>query len=150
YKKIKMIIKTNKYDAIICLPQEIGVYTRLFYKKSDTKIIISERNDPSKYPTSKITRKLRNLMYKKSDGLIFQTKEALEYFPKDIQKKGIILKNPLSIDYLPTRNFDSITNEIVTVGRLVPQKNHKMLIEAFSEVLKDFPYLKLVIYGNGY
>ena len=38
---------------------------------------------------------------------------------------------------------------IITVGRLMTQKNHKLLIEAFSKIAKEFPDENLVIYGEG-
>lgn len=39
--------------------------------------------------------------------------------------------------------------KIVTVGRLTVQKNQKLLIESFSEVLKKYPNIILEIYGDG-
>jgi glycosyltransferase involved in cell wall biosynthesis len=38
---------------------------------------------------------------------------------------------------------------IITVGRLVQVKNQKLLIRAFSEVIKSFPDAELVIVGGG-
>ena len=38
---------------------------------------------------------------------------------------------------------------IVSVARLEPQKNHRLLIEAFAEFLKDFPEYELHIFGIG-
>ena len=38
---------------------------------------------------------------------------------------------------------------IVTAGRLMPQKNQKMLIDAYELVMKKFPEYQLVIYGEG-
>ena len=39
--------------------------------------------------------------------------------------------------------------EIVTCGRLTEQKNHAMLINAFAEVQKKYPFATLKIYGDG-
>ena len=36
------------------------------------------------------------------------------------------------------------------MGRLYPQKNQKMMIEAFAQVSERYPDWKLVIYGEGY
>lgn len=38
---------------------------------------------------------------------------------------------------------------IATVGRLSPQKNHRMLINAFAEVNKLYPEYELHMYGDG-
>lgn len=39
--------------------------------------------------------------------------------------------------------------EIVTCGRLTEQKNHRLLIDAFAEVQKIYPFATLKIYGEG-
>lgn len=38
---------------------------------------------------------------------------------------------------------------LINVGRFEDQKNHKLLIEAFSEAIKKFPKLELWLVGNG-
>ena len=40
-------------------------------------------------------------------------------------------------------------NIIVSVGRLVEQKNHKFLINTFAKISKKYPDYKLIIYGEG-
>lgn len=40
-------------------------------------------------------------------------------------------------------------NVIVSVGRLVEQKNQKVLINAFSKIAKKYPEYKLKIFGEG-
>lgn len=42
-----------------------------------------------------------------------------------------------------------VRGEIVTCGRLTEQKNHKLLIDAFAEVQKIYPFATLKIYGEG-
>lgn len=50
--------------------------------------------------------------------------------------------------HLNIKNKDWNFN-IGTVGRLVPEKNQKLIIDIFSELLKHFPNLKLTIVGDG-
>jgi glycosyltransferase involved in cell wall biosynthesis len=38
---------------------------------------------------------------------------------------------------------------LVSAGRLMPQKNQKVMIKAFSEAAKKHPDYQLVIYGEG-
>ena len=40
------------------------------------------------------------------------------------------------------------TKEIVAVGRITEQKNHKLLIQAFSQIVSDYPDYSLKIYGE--
>src|SRR5690554_369115 len=40
-------------------------------------------------------------------------------------------------------------NSIVTIGRLVDQKNHLTLIKSFKKVVQKYPNQKLIIIGTG-
>ena len=53
-------------------------------------------------------------------------------------------------DSLPQKPDGSIlrTKEIVAVGRITEQKNHKLLIQAFSQIASDYPDYSLKIYGE--
>ncbi len=112
-------------------------------------VIISERNDPAHFKGKLLTKLLsRRLMYL-AKGYVFQTEDAKKYYPKSIQKKSTIIPNPLLTDNLPQLYKGKREKVIVTAGRLVEQKNHVVLVKAFSEITKQFPDYRLVIYGNG-
>jgi glycosyltransferase involved in cell wall biosynthesis len=80
--------------------------------------------------------------------IVFQTPGAMNCYGQNIQKKSTIILNPLDCEKLPERKAECIDNRIVTVGRLYPQKNHKMLINAFS-MSKAKETHSLHIYGEG-
>lgn len=62
-------------------------------------------------------------------------------------KKVTVIPNPLTFS---TSGKSSLTNKkIITLGRLVNQKNHASLITAFSKVVKHHPDWTLEIYGKG-
>lgn len=63
------------------------------------KIILSERNDPYQNPGNKYIRRLRDVLYEFSDGIVFQTIDAKNYFSKSIQKKGLLYQTLLFLDY---------------------------------------------------
>ena len=83
-----------------------------------------------------------------ADGCVFQTKEAQEWFPERLQRKSKIIYNAVKEDFYQIERTP-VRGEIVTCGRLVEQKNHALLIDAFSEVLKKYPFVTLKIYGEG-
>ena len=66
-----------------------------------------------------------------------------------MQKRSAVILSPLDVTGFPTHDFTVERKEIVTVGRLEPQKNQKLLINAFSELAKKIPDYTLVIYGEG-
>lgn len=113
-----------------------------------TKLIISERNDPSRVGSGFIKDKIRNLLYCFAETLVCQTPDAKAYFPQYIQKKTVIIPNPLKPN-LPSRYIGKRKKEVVTFCRLNPQKNLPILIEAFSEFIKTHSDYTLKIYGDG-
>ena len=151
-KRIKMsesIIKKEKPDIIISfLP--IPSYRMLFLKKKfpNIKQIVADRNDPKQEYKSIIDRFLMKKLYKRADGFVFQTNQQKNYFSKGIQKKSVIIYNPIKNEFL-NKNILKKEKIIINVGRLVDQKNQEMLIDAFSEVQKQNSNYKLKIFGDG-
>lgn len=149
YKKVREIMIKNKIDIVLSLPEEIGVYVIASLLGTKIPTIVSERNNPWVMPDKKITRMLRRATYPLAKGIIFQTDMAKSFFPKNIQNKSIVLKNPIDIDRIPDPYKEQRKKIVVGVGRLDKQKNFKLLIESFAEFQNLYPEYKLIIYGEG-
>jgi glycosyltransferase involved in cell wall biosynthesis len=73
-------------------------------------------------------------------------------FPSYIQKKYIAIPNPVLIpnsDNDEVSQYDRSFKNVVSVGRLIREKNHAELINAFFLVLQRIPKARLYIYGDG-
>ena len=145
---MRKLIKKRKVNIIISFVAKVNIYTILSSLFLKTKLIVSERNDPYQNPENKYIRNLRDILYKFSDGFVFQTEDAMKYFPVRIQKKGIVIPNPI-IPNLPYWKKYNTGKTIITACRLVKQKNLPMLINAFSIFQKEYPNYKLKIFGTG-
>ena len=88
-------------------------------------------------------------LYNLSNGFVFQTKEAQGFFNKKIQKRSIIIPNPINPDFYIKFNNKEREKKIVSVGRLTKQKNFPMLFNAFKNIENKFPDYLLEIYGDG-
>lgn len=111
-------------------------------------VIACERNNPYVKGNSRRARLKANLPYKLASHCVFQTPEAQDYFWPSIQRKSSIIFNPLQIaSSIRWSGFEG--RRIVSVGRLEPQKNQAMLIEAFAQVHAHSPGYTLDIYGEG-
>lgn len=137
-------------DIDVCVA--VGIYSNLVSAAANsislrTKIILSERNAPKQDFLSWKSKLLRTLLYRYGDSFVFQTPVARAFYSKKIQKRGIIIPNPLK-DGLPKRT-GVCRNEIVAVGRLTSQKNYHLLLSAFAEVCKKNEKYTLHIYGQG-
>ncbi|MBE5875486.1 MAG: glycosyltransferase family 4 protein [Lachnospiraceae bacterium] len=143
-KKLRKIMKENPQATILSFGTETNCFALLAGFGLKKKLVISERNDPNQC-TYKI---LRNLLYHLADKLVFQTKDAVLCFSEKIQRKGVVIPNPIS-DNLPEPFGEVRSKDVVAVGRMQPQKNHKLLLDAFALFHKKHQEYRLVIYGKG-
>ncbi len=139
-------VKENNPDIIVSFVARINVVVLLATLGMNKKIIISERNDPSMDGRSRFLDFATKVLYKKAKKIIFQTRRAASHFAGGILNNSVIIPNPISVKCTAQENTK---HKIVSVGRLAPQKNHKMLIDAFAEVTKKHPEYQLWIYGEG-
>lgn len=113
-------------------------------------VIVADRNDPTKIPSNKILRKVRDFLYRFADGIVIQTQKNKAYFSKVVQNKSEVIYNPVNLQNYAASALEYPKEKlIVTAGRLMPQKNQKMMLRAFAAVVKKHPEYKLVIYGDG-
>lgn len=152
-KKIKEIIDDFNPDCILSFLDASGYFllwtNRFFWRKRSIKMIISERADP--YTHSGLSSFIKHKWMKYADVIVFQTEGARKYYPKIIQKKGVVIPNPVVSEkkYEPVVYKDR-KDQIVTAGRLfIEQKRQDLLLDAFEIVSQKHPEVNLVIYGDG-
>lgn len=117
-----------------------------------TPHVACERNSPWDKPEHARKRNRRNRAFAVSRGCVMQTDEVLHYFSNRIQKKAVVIPNPVLVDEQLRQKhilFSERTRRIVSVGRLVPQKNHLLLLEGFERFFHQHPEYSLEIYGSG-
>lgn len=140
-------LKKNKETVVISFMTKLNLYAILAAKLAGVRVIVSERNDPSKTISSKYNG-IRELLYRYADKIVFQTNGAMGFFSEKVQKKGCIILNPLRKDIPDIYEGKRKTN-IVTVSRLHPQKNLRLMIDAFDEFRMEYCDYRLIIYGEG-
>lgn len=149
YSEVRRIVDCLKPDVVLSMPEDIGIYVILALLGCRIPVYVSERNNPWVMPNVKVTRLLRRLMYPFAKGLIFQTDTAKSFFPKNIQKKSVVIGNPIDSDRIPQKYSGKRRKVVVGAGRLEAQKNFSLLIAAFAEFSKIYQDYELVIYGEG-
>ena len=147
-KVVRSLCKLWKPDVVISFYNDIAALTAVAITGLHIPLIYSERNDPNRVNQRKVDKIYRKIVEHRADEFVFQTTGAQKCYPKKVQKRSVVILNPLDVTGFPTHDFTVEKKEIVTVGRLEPQKNQKLLINAFSELAKDFPDYTLIIYGE--
>lgn len=94
---------------------------------------------------------VRARAFARSDRIVFQTQGALDYYAENIQRKGVIIGNPLREGLIHNpAPFETREKEVVSFGRLIPQKRPDVLINAFCTVPRAAPRVSpRALFGEG-
>ena len=145
-------IKKDQDAYVIGMGTVASMFTVMSVIGLKNKVVVSERNDPSVFngkPITVLEETLRNCLYMLSKKIVLQTVDTIEIFPPILQKKCVVIANPLPKKMPNPGNYDDRENTILDIGRLIPSKNHQMLIKTFSVFHKKYPQYKLLIFGEG-
>lgn len=148
YRNTKLVMDKYRPDIIISFWIHPLFYGIVSGRLKNKFIFYSERNDP-KLEYGLVSKSMRHFILKRCDGIVFQTHGAQQYFRSRIINKSCVIHNPVYIKRDEYKPYLDNRNRIVAVGRLNEQKNHKLLINAFSKITKKYPKMILEIYGEG-
>ncbi len=149
YKKFKKIISQYSPDLIINFWLQPAYLCAFMGKKISSRTIYAERSDPYDKQYSGMLGMIRRIAFNRLRGFVFQSKGAQECFNQKVQSKSCVIHNPVFInpnDYPIPKIRDK---KVVTVGRLHPQKNQALLIDAFGKISSNWNDYVLEIYGDG-
>lgn len=149
YFDIKKKLEEIRPDVTINFWFQSAYMTALMNKSITGKVIYSERGDPGDKEYSGMLGLIRKMTMPRIDGFVFQTNSAKEYFDKKIQSRSVIIPNPVFVGREDYPEIKKRRKVIVTVGRLHPQKNQKLLIDSFALIADRIPDYSLEIYGEG-
>lgn len=142
--------RKNDFDVILSFLAPMNMVNLVAAMGTKKKIIVADRNDPRFIPKKRLIRAARNFLYRFADGVVAQSKENRGYFSKCVQKKCEVIFNPIQMEGYRERALSvQKRDEIVSVGRLIEQKNPMMLLEAFARFVKMHPSYSLIFYGEG-
>ena len=144
--QIRRAVRIYQPDVVVSFIARINIVTLLSCLGMKQRIVVSERNDPARDGRSPLVRLATRLLYPFAALVVFQTAWAQACFPRRLWKRSAIIPNPISVS---TGALQVKSKKIVSVGRLVEQKNHKLLIKAFKVVHESHPEYSLFIYGDG-
>lgn len=140
------LIRQHRPAALISFMAEPNFRAVLAARGLPVKTIVSVRNDPNREYGGRLSRYVGKHILPRADGCVFQTKDAMAWFPEALQRKSAVIMNQVS-----ERFFEEAPaaehRDIVAVGRLNAQKNHALLIRAYAALgsVED----RLVICGEG-
>jgi len=149
FMTLRQIWKEERPDLILSFIGKnnmMAVLTSAFLK---IPVVVSVRgNPPSEYPTKGL-KFVADILFRRAAGVVLQTKDSASFFAKAVQRKSVILENPLNPAFIKPAFTGERRNEIVSVGILDENKNQAMLVKAFHGIAGEFPTMQLMLYGEG-
>ncbi|MDA8639585.1 glycosyltransferase [Flavobacteriaceae bacterium] len=142
---LRKVILENDITNIISFTTTINIYSLIVSFLTPAKIIISERTDPLAHKLDSILVVLRKLLYRFANKVVIQNKVQYDFYSKHVNsKKLLIIPNPVK-KIVDDIHLNKEVN-IISVGRLIPSKNHIELIQCFKDAEIN---CKLIIIGDG-
>ena len=149
FKKLRNIWKMEKPDVIVSFIGKNNMMAILTSRGLRIPVAVSVRGEPSEEYYNSLMRFMARLLFRLADGVILQTRRCFAFFPESVQKRAVILKNPVNPLFFKERYEGEREKTIVAVGRVDENKNHEMLIRAFAQLSDEFFDYNLIIYGEG-
>ena len=149
YWAFRKQVKALRPDVIVNYNLQSAYFCLAISKKARGKVVYSERGDPYDDEYCGFLGKIRDITVKKMDGLVFQSEGARDFFDDPVKKKSVVIHNSVNV---PQEKYLMPTvreKRIVSVGRLHPQKNFPLLINAFASIADKYSEYVLDIYGDG-
>lgn len=141
---MRRYFKAHRQSHIVSFSTRINLFTIIASLGLKMDVIVSERNDPDRFHY----KWLRNMIYAMGNRFVFQTEDAADCFSGQIRARSHVIPNPIRTG-IPEAYSGEREKKIAAAGRLEPQKNHKLLLEAFAGFHQRFPEYTLHIYGKG-
>ena len=114
------------------------------YYRGTSTLIATDHNDP--HGNSKYINELLSSI-KKFDYLVVATEKLKKIYTPKTKIRCITISNPLP--NVPTKKSPLNTQNILSVGRLVPEKDFPLLINTMNIVNQQNPNIHLTIIGDG-
>lgn len=141
---------------IVSLGTPCNIITLKACKGLKRRVIISERNDPRRLPRFRNWDALARKFYNRADLVTANTRSALRDMCDFVEDaKLAFVPNPLVLKNGNGNGHASHTEPspqplILNVGRLVRDKAHSVLLDAFAMLGDEFKEWRLAVAGDGY
>jgi len=147
------IHRLKKYDLVI--GQEptlrVGLYSYLISKLVKAKLVLEVHADYLESGLTPIQRKIAEYLLRRC-ALVRAVSRKIEHDLREIGIKHVIMIPSIYIKtdiYKPLKPHSSRKPLVLSIGRLVEQKNFPLLLRAFKEVVKEVPEAEIIIHGRG-
>lgn len=144
-------VKKEKPNMILSFLEPYNIRVLISTIGLEIPIIVAERNEPHSVNKYWIIDQFEKLIYRLADGIVVQTPTIQRFFNGILANRTCVLYNPVNLPKEMVGKALAVDKKkrIVSIARLIPQKNHDILIHAFAKFSTNHPDYTLTIYGDG-
>jgi len=151
--KPPQLIKPRRYDLIIAQEPtlRIGIYAYLLSKITGAKLILEVHADYLESGLTPLQKRIAEYLLKRC-SLVRAVSWKIAEDIKRLGAKNIVMIPSIYVKtdiFRPLKNHSSRRPIILSIGRLVKQKNFPLLLSAFKKVEEEISEAELVIHGRG-
>lgn len=151
YRLMRKTVKDFSPDVVISFLQRMQIWMAAVTVGLRVKRIDTVRISPWHSTVGAATKHMWKLCFKTGDLTILQSEDQKPFFSKSVQKKCVVVPNPLNEAYEKEgkTEFPEKATRFAAAGRLSQQKNFPLLIRAFAKACESHSDITLDIYGKG-
>jgi glycosyltransferase involved in cell wall biosynthesis len=144
---LRKLLRSIEPDVVLSFLGATNITTIASARGLNSRIVISERNDPGRQQLDEPWQSLRPIVYPAADVITANSHGAIEQMQYYCASAKLsYVPNPI----LEVAAADGPrSNTVLFLARLVPQKAPDVLIDAFAEFAKKNPDWSLEIAGDG-
>jgi GalNAc-alpha-(1->4)-GalNAc-alpha-(1->3)-diNAcBac-PP-undecaprenol alpha-1,4-N-acetyl-D-galactosaminyltransferase len=150
---LRRALRRVESPLIVALGTPINIVTLKACAGLGRRLVISERNDPKRLSRYKQWDVLARRLYNRADLVTANTRGALRDMGEYVDEgKLAFVPNPLALsngDGGDGHASAARSPLILNVGRMVADKAHDVLLEAFAQLGDEFKVWRLALVGDG-
>lgn len=151
--KVRTILHKISPDVVLGFQEGAFVTLKLYSLGLSIPMICAIRESPFryKYISAKPPFWFSCQIFRLASSVTVQISRYAEAFPRFLQHKIKTIPNHILPAVERSQPAEDVAKKIIlSTGRLSPEKNHQVLIEAFSKIADQYPDWSLVIVGRGH
>lgn len=149
-RRVRALLKRIRPEYVVPFLPQVARHVFLASMGMRIRAIQTIRTSPWAKNQPFVLRLIRDAIIALSYRTFVQTNEQRSYFPRFIQRKMVVIPNPVSREMLTAewKKPEAMT-KILAAGRLVKQKNFELAIDAVVCLREKGHDVHLNIYGEG-
>lgn len=147
-KKWKNILKEQMPDYAISFGAHAHYCLLDAASGTNVPVILVLQGNPEKHFANPRQKAISRKYYERAYGMVVQTRDAMEFLSRHLDKKMLVCDGFLEDKYLHTKQVEKRTRRIVCMGNYKENSGQILLAQTFADLLSIYPELQLEFYGH--